>query len=118
MDDDPDCGYLHSMATTARTRCKEASALSWEFRKALNNLGVAEINWRVSKLIHLGPAKLNELSQSAKKAESEHVKARHAYADHIANCSACTEKIVALEFNAGPLHDQNETRPLISPALV
>jgi len=50
---------------------------------------------RVSQLIPLGPAKLKEFAQSAKEAESKHVKARHAYVDHIANCLSCSKKIVA-----------------------
>jgi hypothetical protein len=47
-------------------------------------------------MIPLEPAKLKELAQSAKEAESEHSKARHAYVEHIANCLACSKKIVAL----------------------
>jgi len=79
-----------------RIQCGEGSALSWECKKALNSWGVAEIKWRVSQLIPLGPAKLKELAQSAKEAESEHSKARHVYVEHIANCLACSKKIVAL----------------------
>ena len=79
-----------------RIRCEEGSALSWECKRALNRWGVAEINWRVSQLIPLGPPKVKELAQSAKKAESEHIKVRHAYVEHIANCLACSKKIVAL----------------------
>ena len=79
-----------------RVRCGEGIVLSWECRKALNSWGVAEINWRAAQLIPLGPAKLEELADSARKAESEHIKARHAYIEHIANCLACSERIVAL----------------------
>jgi len=79
-----------------RIRCEEGIALSWEYKKALNNWGFAEINLRVSQLIPLGPANLEQLTESVRKAESKHIKARDEYVEHIANCLACSKKIVTL----------------------
>lgn len=93
MDDEPDCGYFHSMA---RKMCVEGISLSWENKTALNTWGDAEINLRVAELIPLSPAKLEVLTQSARKAESEHTKIRHDYIEHVAGCLECSKKIMAL----------------------
>ena len=79
-----------------RIPCGEGRALSWDYKTALNSWGVAQVNWRVSQLIPLGPVKLKEFAQSAKEAESKHVKARHAYVEHIAACLSCSKKIVTI----------------------
>lgn len=77
-----------------RVRCQEGSALSWDYRTALNSWGVAEINRRAAELIPMGPAKLEELAQSAKDAEAAYIKTRNVYVQHIASCVICSAKIV------------------------
>lgn len=79
-----------------RVRRGEGIVLSWDCRKALNSWGVAEINWRAAQLIPLRPAKLEELADLARETESEHVKVRHAYVEHVANCLTRSKKIEAL----------------------
>ena len=79
-----------------RIRCEQGSAFSWEYRKALNSWGAAEVNSRAAQLIPLGPAKVKELAQLAKAAEAEYIKRRHVYVQHIASCLVCSGKIVAL----------------------
>lgn len=79
-----------------RVRCGEGSTLSWEYKRTLNRWGVAEINWRASQLIPVGPVKLKALAQLAKDAEAEYAKTRHVYIQHIASCSACSGDMLAL----------------------
>jgi hypothetical protein len=62
--------------------------------KALKEWGLAEVDRQAVEMLPLGPIKLREISQAARKADGLHINARHAYAGHIANCLICSRHLV------------------------
>jgi hypothetical protein len=63
--------------------------------KALKEWGLAEVDRQAVEMLPLGPIKLREISQQARKADGVHINARRAYAEHIANCLVCSSHLVA-----------------------
>jgi len=77
-----------------RKHCKEGLRLYHSFTKALKAWGFAEVDRQAVEMLPLGPVKLKEISQDARKADGAHISARRAYAGHIANCLVCSRHLV------------------------
>jgi hypothetical protein len=56
--------------------------------------GFAEADRQAVEILPLGPIKLKEISQTARQADTVHINARRAYAEHIANCLTCSKHLV------------------------
>jgi len=62
--------------------------------KVLKEWGLAESDRQSVEIMPLGPVKLKEISQAARKADGAHINARRAYAEHIAECLVCSRHLV------------------------
>jgi len=62
--------------------------------KVLKEWGLAEADRQAVEILPLGPVKLKEISQAARKADSLHINARRSYAEHIAECLVCSRHLV------------------------
>lgn len=78
-----------------RKHCKEGLRLYNSAMKALKEWGLAEVDRQAVEMLPLGPIKLRDISQQARKADGVHINARRAYAEHIANCLVCSSHLVA-----------------------
>ena len=63
--------------------------------KVLKDWGLAEADRQAVEIMPLGPVKLKDISQAARKADSAHINARRAYAEHLAECLVCSRALVA-----------------------
>ena len=79
-----------------RKHCREGLRLYNSFMKALKEWGGAEADRQAVEMLPLGPIKLKEISQAARKADGIHINARRAYAEHIANCLVCSRHLVSV----------------------
>jgi hypothetical protein len=77
-----------------RKHCKEGLVLHNSFLKTLKEWGIAEVDRQAVEMLPLGPVKLKEISQAARKADSVHINARRAYAEHLAECLVCSRHLV------------------------
>ena len=77
-----------------RKHCKEGLRLYNSFMKVLKEWGLAETDRQAVEMLPLGPVKLKEISQAARKADGAHVNARRAYAEHISECLVCSRHLV------------------------
>ena len=77
-----------------RKHCKEGLRLHNLFMKVLKEWGLAEAERQAVEIMPLGPVKLKEISQAARKADGAHINARHAYAEHVAECLVCRRHLV------------------------
>lgn len=75
--------------------CKDGLRLYNLFMKVMKEWGLAEANRQAVEIMPLGPVKLKEISQAARKADGAHINARRAYAEHIAECLVCSRHLVA-----------------------
>ncbi len=64
--------------------------------KVLKEWGLAEADRQAVEIMPLGLVKLKEISQAARKADSLHIIARRAYAEHISECLVCSRHLVAV----------------------
>ena len=78
-----------------RKHCREGLRLYNSFMKTLKEWGVAEADRQAVEMLPLGPIKLKEISQAARKADGAHINTRRAYAEHIASCLVCSRHLVA-----------------------
>ena len=78
-----------------RKHCREGLRLYESFMKVLNEWGLAEAERQAVEILPLGPVKLKEISQEARRADTAHINARRAYAEHIAECLECSRHLVA-----------------------
>ena len=78
-----------------RKHCKEGLRLYNLFMNFLKEWGVVEADRQAVELLPLGPAKLKEISQAARKADGAHINARRAYAEHVSECLVCSRHLVA-----------------------
>ena len=78
-----------------RKHCKEGLRLYNSFMKVLKDWGLAEADRQAVEILPLGPVKLKDISQAARKADSAHINARRAYAEHLAECLVCSRALVA-----------------------
>jgi hypothetical protein len=62
--------------------------------KLLKEWGIAEADRQAVEMLPLGPTKLKEISQAARKSDGAHINARRAYAEHIAECLVCSRHLV------------------------
>ncbi|WP_162601252.1 hypothetical protein [Occallatibacter savannae] len=79
-----------------RKHCKEGLRLYNSFMKVLKEWGLAEADRQAVEIMPLGLVKLKEISQAARKADSLHIIARRAYAEHISECLVCSRHLVAV----------------------
>lgn len=77
-----------------RKHCKEGLRLYNLFMKVIKEWGLAEAERQAVEIMPLGPVKLKEISQTARKADGAHINARHAYAEHVAECLVCSQHLV------------------------
>ncbi|HTM18146.1 MAG TPA: hypothetical protein VL135_14630 [Terracidiphilus sp.] len=77
-----------------RKHCKEGLRLHNSFMKVLKEWGLAEADRQAVEMLPLGPIKLKEISQAARKTDAAHVNARRAYAEHISECLVCSRHLV------------------------
>jgi hypothetical protein len=78
-----------------KKHCKEGLRLYNTFMKVLKEWGLSEADRQAVEMLPLGPVKLKEISQAARKADGLHITARRAYAEHIAECLVCSRHLVA-----------------------
>jgi len=78
-----------------RKHCKEGLRLYNSAVNALKEWGLAEVDRQAVEMLPLGPIKLREISQAARRADGIHINARRAYAEHIANCLVCSRHLVS-----------------------
>jgi len=78
-----------------RKHCKEGLRLRGLFMKVLREWGMAEADRQAVEMLPLGPVRLKEISQAARKADGAHINARRAYAEHIAECLMCSRHLVS-----------------------
>lgn len=77
-----------------RKHCKEGLRLYNSFLKALKGWGLAEVDRQAVEMLPLGPVRLKEISQTARKADGAHINARRKYAEHISECLVCSRNLV------------------------
>ena len=77
-----------------KRHCKEGLRLYNVFMKVMKEWGLAEADRQAVEIMPLGPVKLKEISQAARKADGAHINARHAYAEHVAECLVCSRHLV------------------------
>jgi len=77
-----------------RKHCKEGLRLYNSFLKALKEWGLAEVDRQAVEMLPLGPVRLKEISQTARKADGAHINAHHKYAEHISECLVCSRNLV------------------------
>jgi len=76
--------------------CDEGRGLMGQYKKKLNDWGSAEVNKRAAELIvgGVGHAASSEIMKRLKDAEYSLHKARQIYVLHVANCLACSRKLL------------------------
>ncbi len=79
-----------------RKHCREGMRLYNAFMNTLKEWGLAEADRQAVEMLPLGPIKLKEISQAARKADGLHINARRAYAEHIGNCLICSRHLVVV----------------------
>ena len=77
-----------------RKHCKEGLRQYNSFLKALKEWGLAEVDRQAVEMLPLGPIRLKEISQTARKADGAHINARRKYAEHISECLVCSRNLV------------------------
>jgi hypothetical protein len=74
--------------------CPSGLRLRLHFEHTLKEWGWFDAYERALELIPVGPAKLHEFQVEAKHAQAELQKARQAYVEHMAECLACSRRLV------------------------
>lgn len=77
-----------------RKHCGEGLRLYNSFIKTVKEWGLAEVDRQAVEMLPLGPIKLKEISQAARQSDAQHINARRAYAEHVANCLVCSRHLV------------------------
>jgi len=85
---------LGNTGAKVRNNCMEGLRLFNFFLEVLTEWGLAEVDRQAVEMLPLGPVKLKEISQAARKSDSIHIIARRAFAEHIANCLVCSRHLV------------------------
>ena len=76
------------------TGCQEGLQLRRRFERALREWGWFDAYERAIEILPVAPQKVGEFQNQVKNAESELVKARSAYAKHMAHCLVCSRGLV------------------------
>ena len=77
-----------------RKHCKEGLRLYNLFMAVLKEWGLAKADRQAVEMLPLGPIRLKEISQIARKADGAHITARRKYAEHISECLVCSRNLV------------------------
>ena len=77
-----------------RKHCEEGLRLNEAFTKSLQEWGLAEVDRQAVEMLPVGVMKLKEISLEARRADTKHIHARRAYAEHIAQCLVCSGSLV------------------------
>src|ERR1700719_3999188 len=76
------------------TDCEEGLSLRRQFEFRLKEWGWFDAYERALEIMPVGLRKVHEFQQEAKEAQSELVKSRHAYVQHMAHCLVCSGKLI------------------------
>ncbi len=75
--------------------CPEGLRLRKRFENELKRWGWFDAFEKAVELMPVGPDKVGQFQIQASKAQSELLKARFSYADHMAHCMKCSRRLVA-----------------------
>jgi hypothetical protein len=74
--------------------CEEGLRLRRRFETELKEWGWFDAYEKAVEIMPVGLPKVHEFERQVKNAESALVKARYAYADHMAHCLVCSRRLV------------------------
>ncbi len=77
--------------------CAEGFRLRRRFEEELKRWGWFDAFEKAVELMPVGPAKVGEFQIQASRAQSELLKARFSYSDHMAHCIKCSRRLVAAD---------------------
>jgi len=74
--------------------CEEGLGLRRRFETELREWGWFDVYEKAVEIIPVGLPKIHEFERQVRNAESALIKARHAYAEHMAHCLTCSRRLV------------------------
>lgn len=74
--------------------CPEGFRLRRLFESKLKRWGWFDAFEKAAELMHVGPVQVQEFQAHARRVQSELLKARFAYSDHIARCIKCSRRLI------------------------
>ena len=74
--------------------CKEGLRLRLHFEHTLKEWGWFDAYERALELLPVVPLQVHQFQMEADHANSELIRARHAYVDHMVHCLVCSRRIV------------------------
>jgi hypothetical protein len=74
--------------------CKQGLRLRLNFEHTLKEWGWFDAYERALELIPVGLQQVLEFQKESRHAESELIKARHAYVEHMAYCLVCSRRLI------------------------
>jgi hypothetical protein len=74
--------------------CPSGLRLRLRFEHTLKEWGWFDAYERALELIPVGPAKVHEFQAESRHAQSELQKARHAYVQHMGECTRCSRRLI------------------------